>query len=148
MRISATGSRRDLGFTLIEMMVVIAIIGLMSAAVIFVMPDPRGRLVDEAEKLAARAAAARDEAVICACEMRLRVTGSGYSFDRRRRGIWEPIAEKPLRPARWQDGSSADPAEASFDPTGVSEGAVKLVLRRGGERIGVTINGADVHVGT
>ena len=50
------------GFTLIELMVVMTIIGLTSAVVIFAIPDPRGRVIDEAERFAARTLAARDDA--------------------------------------------------------------------------------------
>ena len=60
---SATGSN-DQGFTLIELMVVIVIIALTSAAVIFAIPDPRGRVIDEAERFAARTLAARDDAIV------------------------------------------------------------------------------------
>ena len=45
-------------------MVVLAIIGLVSGAVVLAMPDPRGRLRDDAERFAARARAAQDKAVI------------------------------------------------------------------------------------
>ena len=42
------------GFTLIELLVALTILGLMSAVVVLAIPDPRGRLVDEAERFAAR----------------------------------------------------------------------------------------------
>src|SRR3546814_5608146 len=58
------------GFTLVELMVVVAIIGFVSAAVVLAMPDPRGRVIDDADRFAARVAAARDEAVITARPMR------------------------------------------------------------------------------
>ncbi|MDB5704285.1 MAG: ral secretion pathway protein GspH, partial [Sphingomonas bacterium] len=43
---------RDGGFTLVELMIVITIIGLASAAVVWALPDPRGRLRDEATHFA------------------------------------------------------------------------------------------------
>ena len=52
------------GFTLVELMVVIAIIGIASAAVVLMMPDPRGRLADEADQFAARVRVAHDAAIL------------------------------------------------------------------------------------
>src|SRR3546814_212063 len=74
------------GFTLVELMVVVAIIGFVSAAVVLAMPDPRGRVIDDADRFAARVAAARDEAVITARPMGVWVSPSGYGFLRREAG--------------------------------------------------------------
>ena len=56
MPISAPGNSRPAaegGFTLVELMVVLTVIGLASAAAVLAMPDPRGRLVDEGARFAA-----------------------------------------------------------------------------------------------
>jgi len=52
-----------MGFTLVELMVVIAIIGVAAGAVMLSMPDPRPTLAVEAERFAARLTLAREEAV-------------------------------------------------------------------------------------
>src|SRR3546814_11485095 len=78
MRISATG--RTEGFTLVELLIVLTIVGLMSAAVVLAMPDPRGNLSAEAEQFAARAAAARNLAIVDAEALSMRGPPIGYGL--------------------------------------------------------------------
>jgi general secretion pathway protein H len=136
------------GFTLVELMVVIAILAVVTAAVILAIPDPRGRLIDEAESFAARAHAARDDAILQSRDMRLRVTPAGYSVERRRQGRWQALTDKPFAPARWSEDTGADAAQIDFDATG---GAVPttVILTRDGERVAVTVSGnGAIRVGT
>jgi general secretion pathway protein H len=145
---SATGSK-DRGFTLIELMVVITIIALASAVVVFAIPDPRGRVVDEAERFAARVLAARDDAVVQGRDVRVRVSADGYSVERRRRGAWEALRDKPFRPIEWATGTGANGAEAiQFDSTGTPAAATTLILTREAARASVAVaaNG-DIRVG-
>ena len=136
------------GFTLIELMVVLAIVGVMSAVVVLAMPDPRGRLVDEAERFAARTIAARDNAIISAHATRLAVDTDGYRFEQRRGGTWQNIAERPLKQVSWADGTKASAVIVHFDPTGLAAPPARITLQRGDERVDIAI-GADggVHVG-
>lgn len=137
MRTLATGNRSEEGFTFIELMVVIAIIGLATAAVMVNLPDPRGSLVDEAERFAARSAAVRDEAILMARDTRVTVTPGGYSFEQRRRGTWQPLSGKPLTPAQWKPGTVAKPTEIIFDPTGLASDAQRVLLQRDGVAAGI-----------
>jgi general secretion pathway protein H len=143
MPISATGSNHDKGFTLVELMVVLVIVGLMSAAVMFALPDPRGRLVDDAERFAARALAARDLAIVTSRATRVRLDASGYAFDQRKSGAWAAMAERPFGPQPWQPGVIASTVTLIvFDPAGGASPQTQLVLKRDDMSVSVNV-GAD-----
>ncbi|MFS0771513.1 GspH/FimT family pseudopilin [Sphingomonas sp. 1P08PE] len=141
------------GFTLVELMVVIVIIGLAAAIAAFNMPDPRGRVFDEGLRFAARVRAARDIAVVEARPVSLWVTSGGYGFERRVAGRWSPVADKPLRVERWEEGTRAaipDPGgrvRLTFDPTGIADRGLDLQLSRSGVDALVRV-GADGEVRT
>ena len=145
---------RDRGFTLIELMIVITIVALASAVVVMVIPDPRGRVRDDAERFASRTRAAHDAAIVDARPVSVWVTAGGYGFDERVGGRWQALGDKGLRVAQWGKGVQAVPTGANgrdrvvFDPTGMSDQPLLVELRRNGQsvRVSVGINGA-VRVG-
>ena len=152
MPISASGNRRGggasvrshSGFTLVELLAVLAVIGLASAAVVVTMPDPRGSVRGEAERLAARVDAARDMAIVDARGMALVVRSTGYGFEQQRRGGWVPVSDAPLEHRAWPDDVSVrfvgnGAGRVAFDEMGSGDPAT-ITLSRGDERVSVRLD--------
>jgi general secretion pathway protein H len=138
------------GFTLVELMVVLVIVGLVSAAVVLAMPDPRGALRGEALRFAARADAARERAMMDNKPVALVLREGGYGFESRSRGEWRALGERPFVAQDWSEGTRAsiDGGESRivFDSTGFAEPA-RLRLVRGKEEAQVEVtDGGRVRV--
>lgn len=132
-----------MGFTLVELMVVIAIIGVAAGAVLLSMPDPRPTLAVEAERFAARLTLAREEAVMTNRPVALRAEAAGYGFESFDGAAWTPLTGV-LAPTAWGEGTAvagAGAARAVFDPTGGSD-AASVRLEREGQAVTVAIDGA------
>lgn len=143
MRRMATPSqiRHRNGFTLVEMMVVLVILGLAASAVVLAMPDAGGSLQSEAERFAARAKAARDAAIIESRAAALDVNAGGYDVSRRADGQWQAAAHY-----EWVDGTTVEGGRTRFDTTGLAD-PLYVTLRRGERRVAVEIRGdGTIHV--
>lgn len=149
--ISACRSRRrasaaaTAGFTLVELMVVLLIVGLMSAAVMLTMADPRGRLSGEVDRLAGRIRAARDSAIISGHSVALWVSPTGYGFERREDGRWQPIGDGPLAATDWARGAhaviaSGNRLRVTFDSVGRADQPLAFTLQRGETHIALRMN--------
>jgi general secretion pathway protein H len=137
---SATGSKQN-GFTLVELLAVLAILAVASAAVVFTLPDSRGTVRSEAERFAARAMAARDLAIIDARPVRLTVTGQGYGVEERRGGTWKAVPSKAFQSVAWEPGVQvAGQGAILFDPTGASSDAFTVNLSRDESKASVSID--------
>lgn len=158
MPISATGadtpcpaSRRRDGFTLVELMVVLVIIGLASAAVVMAVPGQQARLTDDADGFAARLVTARDLSIIAGHDIGVAVDANGYRFAHRDAGGWAPETAKALRDRQWGDGTAVQTRidggdRLVFDTTGLATPAL-VTLQRGSSRATIIVDAAGaVHV--
>jgi general secretion pathway protein H len=131
-------------------MVVLVIVGLTAAAVVLAMPDPRGALRGEALRLAARADAARERAMMDNRPVALVLREKGYGFEVRSDGEWRALAERPFVAQDWSQGTrtALDGGESRivFDSTGFAEPA-RLRLARGKEEAEVEVtDGGRIRV--
>ncbi|MGQ0590081.1 MAG: GspH/FimT family pseudopilin [Sphingosinicella sp.] len=129
------------GFTLVELMVVIVIIALAATAVALAIPEPGGSVQAEAERFAARAKAARDNAIVESRPAMLQAGPGGYDIARRSGGAWQPPVHYD-----WGEGTEVAGGSTRFDTTGLAE-PLTVTLRRGGRAASVEIRGdGTVHV--
>ncbi len=151
-------SNRSSGFTLVEVMTALFIVGLAASAVVLAAPGQDQRTREAAERLAGRLKAASDVSVMTNREVGLVVTSEGYGFERQDEGGWRRVeAEPALAFKAWPQGVSPDVAPsigeapkprhlAEFDPLGGAT-PMKLVLGDAGSQWSVEIDeGGDIHV--
>jgi general secretion pathway protein H len=82
MRTSAAGSNSSAGFTLLELLVVVAIMAIATAGVGLALRDSAQTLLErEAQRLAALLESARAQSRMTANPIRWRATETGFTFD-------------------------------------------------------------------
>jgi general secretion pathway protein H len=138
--------RRTAGFTLVELMVVLVIIGLAASAVVLMLPDTGTSLGREADRFAARARFARDRAITDNRATMVALDGTGYRVAARLDDSWETLGEHA-----WEEGTIvAAVGETAnltrFDSTGLAA-PLRVTLTRDGREVAIDIaaNG-DIRV--
>lgn len=132
---------RDEGFTLVEMLVVITVMALLATGVVLTLPTGGGAR-DAASRFAARAAAARDTAVLTGRPTGLWVSPSGYGFEQLREGQWQALDAKPFAQANWGrdvQASLSGQARVRFDSVGMPDRALDVGLSEDGQSSTVRI---------
>lgn len=128
-------ARRAAGFTLLEMLVVLVIVGLL-VAVVTLAPSRNRRtdLAEEAQRLANLLESAGDEAQVRSMPIAWQPVGGGYRFvQRTENGAWAPMTDDLYRARRW--GSAVTGVSVRY--TGGGEVPSRVVL--GSESIDVPV---------
>jgi len=134
------------GFTLVEMLVVIFLLGLASAAVVLMLPGGESGVRNDAERFAARIAAARDEAVMQARPVAVWTRASGYGFELRQDGQWRAHPDAAFKAYSFDNGTriaGAAQGRIIYDATGLpsAPAEIELVNEEGRSRILVSASG-------
>ena len=134
---------------MVELMMVVAIMGLAAAAVVLAVPDPSPPVGDEAERFAARLVRAREEALLTNRAVVVEATAEGYAFSSFDGVEWSPLTDGPFSEEHWAEETRVrpenQPADQAllvvFDPTGVAD-AASLTLSRGSRTVTVAVDAA------
>ncbi len=122
------------GFTLIELMVVIFIVGLAAGAVVLSMPGGDAAAKKDAEMFAVRLAGARDMAIMQAKPIRVWVSQTGYGFQMRQDGAWQAAPDALDKARDWNqnvDASISDDGQMIriIDQSGMPSAPFALSLK-------------------
>lgn len=140
------------GFTLVELMIVIFIVGLMSAVVIITIPDAGNDVRQDSEQFAARVAAARDNAILQSRPMALWVAKSGYGFEILSGGQWIAPVDNAFASQNWQGSEliidRQGPIRIIFDSTGLPSDSFTINLQNAQYTRPISLNAAgDIKIG-
>ena len=140
------------GFTLVELMVVLFIVGLMGAAVMLTAPGEGDVLARDADTLATRLVRAQEEAILGTRAIQVVVDAAGHRVERQDFDRWEALDDAPFRAVAWTPGTApafdgaAERVTFRFDESGGARVAA-VALQRDGQRTRVGVgDDARIHV--
>jgi general secretion pathway protein H len=140
-------SMRARGFTLLELMVVLVIVGIMLGVVSFnAMPSEQQLLQNEAQRVALLLQLARDEAIVRNRPVAFEVDGYRYRFWIRNENSWQPIEQDDMFRER---EFKRTPVALSVDPPMMEEGKpLRIVFGREpvDKPFVLTMSTGDAHV--
>jgi general secretion pathway protein H len=125
---------RQRGITLVELLVVMAILAFAAALVVLNAPPMRNLAKEEAERFAARTEAAYQDALIDGAAISLAVSAEGYRVERFVGGKWELEAKaRRFSERRMPDGVALiaaidDPAAANRKADEEEETPARIIL--------------------
>ena len=140
------------GFTLVELMVVLFIVGLMGAAVMLTAPGEGDVLARDADTLATRLVRAQEEAILGTRAIQVVVDAAGHRVERQDFDRWEALDDAPFQAVAWTPGTApafdgaAERVTFRFDESGGARVAA-VALQRDGQRTRVGVgDDARIHV--
>ncbi len=121
---------REAGLTLVEMLVVLAIVGVMAGAVILSAGSANGHGPEiEARRLAARLELAADETMVTGRPIAFLRDGKGYRFVAWQAGRWQDDAAPALEPHKLPSGLRIEGDGATPVVLGADGGGNPIALR-------------------
>ena len=140
------------GFTLVELMVVLFIVGIMGAAVMLTAPGEGDVLARDADALATRLVRAQEEAILGTRAIQVVVDAAGHRVERQDFDRWEALDDAPFQAVAWTPGTApafdgaAERVTFRFDESGGARVAA-VALQRDGQRTRVGVgDDARIHV--
>ena len=129
------------GFSLVEMMVVLMVMGLLAGVAVLTLPGDERKLRGEAERFAARTLAARDVAIVGARPISVVVSAQGYYFERRSDGRWQALPGRGFDLTPWDNATTVSTGRQRivFDSLGLASSEAAVRLDRGNQALVVQI---------
>ena len=139
------------GFSLVETVATVAVIGLAVGAVALALPGAGASVRPKAERLAAQLTHAADASILDGVGYGARIDDRGYAFYRIEEATWRAVSDDPALARHDWDGIAAvaetmggvgstvsgrSVPNVIFDPTGMSS-PFRVTLRRGDAAIDV-----------
>lgn len=124
-----TISDRQRGFTLLELLVVLVIVGIMLGVVSFnALPNGRQRLQNDAQRIALLLQLAREEAIVRNRPIAFEAGPNSYRFLVRGDQSWEPLSDVEMLRQR---EFALSPVQLFIEPAlNISEGTLRISFGR------------------